>query len=277
MNPSTPKKPRRCTARTKGGGSCGAYALRDRPGPPRCFQHAPDIADVRAAARAKGGFNLAARRRLKELGEPDLSTRGGLRKALENLALRVLSGLTPPQRGNAARAALESLYERLPPDVTTRYIHGACETCPCPSCERLRANMAEAPDGVGVKLDPGYLELAAKIGEVSGIDMSSDEIIAFSEEVYGLQARIAKAEGEAERLRSELARVREQCKARHVEKPDVVDLGIIEGEALPVAGGEPGGEAPRHHRRTDDGEEPERVTGDPQGNIIRWTGGQRAY
>lgn len=84
-----------CTATTAAGQPCKAAPLPDRS---ECFAHADDLAERRAEARARGGRNRAALRRL-ERAMPD--TLGDTLGLLVDAMAATAAGRMAPARGQA--------------------------------------------------------------------------------------------------------------------------------------------------------------------------------
>ena len=104
MTQATPSKPKQCTATRKDGRRCAAPAI---PGGACCFAHAPELAEERRAARARGGRNRARAVRLDRLLPASLKPLlGQLLAAVEEVRGDEDGvGLTPAQAGAMAALA----------------------------------------------------------------------------------------------------------------------------------------------------------------------------
>jgi hypothetical protein len=116
-----------CAGTTKNGARCGIRVLVDGS---FCFAHSPAYAQARVEARARGGRNRAASRRVARVLAGD-DRLGPVLAALEAALPAVLTGSLDPRRAQAAAAvvrALVTVWEAGELEQRLRVLEGAVQS-----------------------------------------------------------------------------------------------------------------------------------------------------
>lgn len=94
-----------CTATTRGGTPCRGQAWKDG----LCRVHHPELADERAAYRARGGTARSTAARARKQYETLVLQGADLEGVLGSTLVRVLNGELPPNVGNSVATIARSL------------------------------------------------------------------------------------------------------------------------------------------------------------------------
>jgi hypothetical protein len=100
----------RCTGTKRDGAPCGAFALPDREGPPRCYSHSDTISPTeKRLAWQRGGYaSTRSDPALVDLAAPALATPTQIREARQELYQMVRSRAVTPQTGSVLGSLLDA-------------------------------------------------------------------------------------------------------------------------------------------------------------------------